>query len=229
MLFLFLAQQNMHRFKSIFEHLAIAYPNPRSSLAHQSPFQLLIAVLLSAQATDVSVNKVTEHLFKIAPTPEKMLLLGENELKKQIHSIGLYNIKAANIIKLCHILIDQHASKVPQDRVALEALPGVGRKTANVVLNAAFGQPTLAVDTHVFRVANRIEKNMGKTPKEVEERLIKVIPKKFLPIAHYLLIIHGRQICKARHPLCEICCIRQWCDYGIISQEVELNKPQESA
>ena len=213
MLFLFREQQNMHRFKSIFENLVAAYPNPRGSLAHQSPFQLLIAVLLSAQATDVSVNKATKHLFRLAPTPEKILLLGEYKLKKHIRSIGLYNTKAANIIKLCHILIKEHNSQVPQNRVALEALPGVGRKTANVVLNSAFGQPTLAVDTHVFRVANRIETNMGKTPKEVEEKLLKVIPKKFLPIAHYLLIIHGRQICKASHPLCEICCIRQWCDY----------------
>lgn len=200
-------------YQKIFSVLAEQYPNPRSSLNYNSPFELLIAVILSAQATDISVNKASKDLFNIAPNPAKMLLLGEENLKNKIRSIGLYNTKAKNIIKLCQILINDYNSEIPQNRVDLEKLPGVGRKTANVVLNVAFKQPTLAVDTHIFRLANRTGMAVGKTPKEVEKKLLEIIPKKYLLDAHHLLLLHGRFICKARKPLCEQCCIRKWCSF----------------
>jgi len=169
--------------------------------------------MLSAQATDVSVNKATKGLFSIADTPEKMLALGETRLKKYIQSIGLFNTKAKNIIKTCEILINQFYSTIPNYREALESLPGVGRKTANVILNTAFGQPTIAVDTHIFRVANRIGLTKEKTPWAVEKKLLTLIPKKYLKDAHHWLVLHGRYICTARHPKCQICPINQWCEY----------------
>jgi endonuclease III len=196
-----------------FLRLAKDYPNAKSPLFFHSSFQLLIAVLLSAHTTDVGVNKVTRRLFKIAPNPQKMLALGESTLKKEIRSIGLYNAKAANIIKICRILIEKYNSHVPRTRDALEALPGVGRKTANVVLNVAFHEPTIAVDTHVFRVANRTGFAPGKTPLIVEQKLLKIVPKKFIMEAHYLLLWHGRLICKARKPNCPACSINGFCSY----------------
>jgi endonuclease-3 len=174
---------------------------------------LLIAVILSAQATDVSVNKATAKLFPVARTPESILALGVNGLKPYIKTIGLFNSKAANIIKTCAILIEQHDAEVPRTRAELEALPGVGRKTANVVLNTAFGEPTIAVDTHIFRVANRTGLAHGKTPLEVEKRLVRLTPEEFRKDAHHWLILHGRYVCKARRPLCSECPIERWCEY----------------
>ncbi|HLF66925.1 MAG TPA: endonuclease III, partial [Gammaproteobacteria bacterium] len=176
-------------------------------------FELLIAVILSAQATDVSVNKATQELFQHAHTPSQILALGLTGLKTFIKSIGLYNTKAKNIIATCKILNDQHHGKVPQDRAALEALPGVGRKTANVVLNTAFGQPTIAVDTHIFRVANRIGLAQGTTPLAVEKQLLEIIPKNYLHDAHHWLILHGRYVCIARKPKCPTCLINDLCEY----------------
>lgn len=196
-------------FKRFQEHNA----KPTTELIFNSEFELLIAVMLSAQATDISVNKATKELYKVASTPEDFIALGEAKLKHYIKSIGLFNTKATNIIKTCHILVEQHNSKIPTLREELEKLPGVGRKTANVILNTAFGQPTIAVDTHIFRVANRTNIATGKTPLEVELKLLKVVPKEFLHDAHHWLILHGRYICVARKPKCSICYINDLCEF----------------
>ena len=199
--------------KKILTQLAKANPNPSTELIYHSHFELLIAVMLSAQATDVSVNKATPALFKRANTPQGLIKLGEDTLKDYIKSIGLFNSKAKNIIKTCHLLIDQHNSQIPDNRPALEALPGVGRKTANVVLNVAFNQATMPVDTHIFRVANRTGLAQGKTPLAVEKQLLKNIPEELRNKAHHWLILHGRYTCVARHPKCSHCSIRSWCEY----------------
>jgi endonuclease III len=197
----------------LFRRLRELDPHPTTELDYKTPFELLIAVILSAQATDVGVNKATKHLFPIAGTPQAILDLGEERLKKYIATIGLYNAKAKNILATCRILVEQHGGKVPQSREALEALPGVGRKTANVVLNTAFGEPTIAVDTHIFRVANRTGLASGETVRAVEDRLMKVVPEEFRKDAHHWLILHGRYVCKARKPLCPECAIRDLCAY----------------
>lgn len=197
----------------IFTRLREHNPNPQTELEYTTPFELLIAVLLSAQATDVSVNKATRKLYPVANTPEAILVLGEEGLKTYIKTIGLFNSKAKNVIKLCQILIEQHNSEVPQTREELEALPGVGRKTANVVLNTAFGQPTIAVDTHIFRVSNRTKIAPGKDVDEVEKRLMRVVPKEFQQDAHHWLILHGRYVCVARKPKCGACIIEDLCEY----------------
>jgi endonuclease III len=199
------------RIKAIFERFRNACPEPKGELEHVNAFTLLAAVVLSAQATDVGVNKATRHLFKLADTPEKMLGLGEDRIRDEIRTIGLYRNKAKNLIALSRLLIDRHHSQVPRERAALESLPGVGRKTANVVLNIAFGQPTIAVDTHVFRVSNRIPLALGATPLTVENGLIKVIPAEFMRHAHHWLILHGRYVCKARKPECHRCIIADLC------------------
>jgi endonuclease-3 len=197
----------------IFARLQAANPAPTTELEYASPFQLLIAVILSAQATDVSVNKATARLFPVAPTPAAMAALGEEGLADYIRTIGLYRTKAKNVIATCHLLLSQHGGEVPRTREALEALPGVGRKTANVVLNTAFGEPTIAVDTHIFRVANRIGLAAGKTPLAVELKLLKSVPPQYLRDAHHWLILHGRYICTARRPRCEICPITDLCEF----------------
>jgi endonuclease III len=199
--------------RAIFERLRAANPEPRTELHFSSPFELLVAVILSAQATDKSVNKATAGLFRAAPTPAAMLALGVDGLSRHIRSIGLYNSKAKNIIETCRLLIERHSGEVPASREELERLPGVGRKTANVVLNTAFGQPTIAVDTHIFRVANRIGLAAGKTPRAVEDKLLKVVPPEFLKDAHHWLILHGRYTCKARNPACPVCVINDLCEY----------------
>jgi endonuclease III len=198
---------------AIFERFYAHNPRPVTELQYNSPFELLIAVILSANATDKSVNKATQTLFKIANTPQKILQLGEEGLKHTIKSIGLFNTKAANIIKTAQILLERYEGTVPNDRQALEALPGVGRKTANVVLNVAFGQPTIPVDTHVFRVANRTKIATGKTRLEVEKQLIATTPPEFIHHAHHWLILHGRYICIARRPRCSICYINDLCEF----------------
>ncbi len=197
-----------------FERMQKANPHPTTELVYHSVFELLIAVMLSAQTTDVRVNLVTPALFKAANTPKAMLMLGEVKLKHFIKSIGLFNSKAANIIKTCELLVHQHDGQVPNTRKVLEALPGVGRKTANVVLNTAFGQPTMAVDTHIFRVANRTGLAQGKTPLAVEQGLLKNISTEFLQDAHHWLILHGRYVCLARKPRCADCLVRDLCDYA---------------
>jgi len=197
----------------IFARLKAANPRPTTELHYRTPFELLIAVILSAQSTDKGVNKATTALFKVADNPAAMLHLGEKGLKKYIKTIGLYNTKARNIIKACEILVQQHQGKVPDQREALEALPGVGRKTANVVLNTAFGQATIAVDTHIFRVCNRTGIAPGKTVLEVEKKLLKVVPKEFRHDAHHWLILHGRYTCIARKPRCGSCIIEDLCEY----------------
>ncbi len=197
----------------IFERLRDATPVPETELSYDSPFELLIAVILSAQATDVSVNLATCKLYPVANTPAKVLALGVEGLTPFIRNIGLYNTKARNVIKTCQLLIERHAGEVPRERAALEALPGVGRKTANVVLNTAFGEPTIAVDTHVFRVANRTRIAPGKTVRQVEDRLVKVVPLEFKDSAHHWLILHGRYICTARKPHCGACPIEDLCEY----------------
>ncbi len=197
----------------LFARLAAADPDPTTELTYETPFQLLVAVILSAQATDVSVNKATDRLFPLAPTPEKMLALGEDGLAAQIKSIGLYRTKAKNVIATCALLIERHGGEVPRTREALEALPGVGRKTANVVLNTAFGEATIAVDTHIFRVANRTGLAPGKTPLEVETRLLKTVPEQYRQHAHHWLILHGRYVCKARKPECGRCLLTDLCAY----------------
>ncbi|PIE44212.1 MAG: endonuclease III [Gammaproteobacteria bacterium] len=197
----------------IFERLKSANPNPQTELDYTTPFELLIAVILSAQATDKGVNKATAKLFPIANTPEAILELGLDGLKELIKTIGLFNSKAENIIKTCKILIELHQSEVPESREALEALPGVGRKTANVVLNTAFGHLTMAVDTHIFRVSNRTNIAPGKNVVEVEKRLLRVIPKPYLKNAHHWLILHGRYTCIARKPKCGACIIEDLCEY----------------
>ncbi len=204
---------NKEKRTEIFRRLREQNPEPRTELEYSTPFELLIAVLLSAQATDVSVNKATRKLYPVANTPESILALGEDGLKNYIKTIGLFNSKASNVIKLCRILIDQHDSEVPQTREALEALPGVGRKTANVVLNTAFGQPTIAVDTHIFRVSNRTKIAPGKNVDEVEQRLIRLVPAEFRLDAHHWLILHGRYTCVARKPKCSACIIEDLCEY----------------
>ena len=204
---------NPQRRQAMFERLRAANPHPRTELEYSTPFELLVAVILSAQATDKSVNLASRRLFKAANTPQAMLALGVEGLCEYVRSIGLYQGKARNIIASCRILIEQHGGRVPEDRASLEALPGVGRKTANVILNTAFGQPTLAVDTHVFRVANRTGLAPGRTVREVEERLLRVVPKEFLRDAHHWLILHGRYVCKARNPECPSCPIADLCDY----------------
>lgn len=204
---------NADKRRQIFERLAIAIPEPVTELEYSSPFELLIAVVLSAQATDKGVNKATRQLFPVANTPEGLLALGESGLKTYINTIGLFNSKARHIMGLCQNLLDHHNSKVPRERAALEALPGVGRKTANVILNTAFGQPTIAVDTHIFRVANRTRLAPGKNVVEVERRLTRLTPREFLKDAHHLLILHGRYTCKARKPDCGACPIADLCEY----------------
>ena len=188
-------------------------PAPTTELEYVNPFELLIAVILSAQATDISVNKATAKLYPVANTPEAILDLGVTGLKPYIRTIGLFNSKAENIIKTCRILIEKHGSEVPRTRAELEALPGVGRKTANVILNTAFGEPTIAVDTHIFRVSNRTGIAKGKTPLEVEKRLVRLTPDEFKKDAHHWLILHGRYVCKARKPLCGECPIVDWCEF----------------
>ena len=195
-----------------FETLRAANPEPASELEYASVFELLAAVLLSAQATDRGVNKATRGLFAVAPTPQKMLALGLPALEDAIKTIGLFRTKAKNLLATCRILVEEHGGQVPHSREALEALPGVGRKTANVVLNVAFGESTLAVDTHVFRVANRTGLAVGRTPLEVETRLVERVPEPFLQHAHHWLILHGRYVCLARRPLCEVCAVANWCD-----------------
>ncbi|MFT4798959.1 MAG: endonuclease-3 [Candidatus Azotimanducaceae bacterium] len=197
----------------ILKRLRAENPTPTTELNYNSTFELLVAVILSAQATDVSVNKATDKLYPIANTPEKILALGENGLKTYIKTIGLFNSKAANVIKTCRLLIEEHASEVPNTRKELEALPGVGRKTANVVLNTAFGEPTMAVDTHIYRLGNRIRFAPGKTVRQVEDKLIKVIPDEFIRDAHHWLILHGRYVCTARNPRCGACVIQDLCEF----------------
>jgi endonuclease-3 len=199
--------------EDFFARLAELDPAPKTELEYGSPFQLLVAVMLSAQATDVGVNKATRRLFPRAPTPAGMLALGEPALRDAISSIGLFNTKAANVIANCRLLIERHGGEVPAERAALEALPGVGRKTANVVLNVAFGQPTIAVDTHIFRVANRTGLAPGKDVRAVEDKLVKVVPPAYRQHAHHWLILHGRYTCKARRPDCPRCIVRDLCAY----------------
>jgi endonuclease III len=199
--------------RAIYARLAAANPSPTTELNYRTPFELLVAVVLSAQATDASVNKATVKLFEVAKTPQAMLDLGETGLKHYIQTIGLFNSKAKNLIKTCRTLVAEHDGKVPSDRDALEALPGVGRKTANVILNVAFGQPTIAVDTHIFRVANRTGLAPGATVRAVEDELVKVTPDEYKLHAHHWLILHGRYVCKARKPLCGECDIADLCEY----------------
>ena len=197
----------------IFTRFRSANPHPTTELEYTTPFELLIAVLLSAQSTDVGVNRATRKLYPVANTPAAMLALGLDELKTYISSIGLYNTKAKNVLATCQILVDQYGGEVPHSREALESLPGVGRKTANVVLNTAFGDPTIAVDTHIFRVSNRTNLAPGKTVEIVEQKLLKFVPKEFLHDAHHWLILHGRYTCIARKPLCWNCMILDLCEY----------------
>ena len=204
---------NREKIALLFRRLRELNPHPTTELDYTTPFELLIAVILSAQATDVGVNKATKKLFPLADTPQAILDLGEEKLKSFISTIGLYNAKAKNILATCRILVDRHGSEVPQTREALEALPGVGRKTANVVLNTAFGEPTIAVDTHIFRVANRSGLAPGKNVRIVEEKLNKIVPTEFRMDAHHWLILHGRYVCKARKPECPRCAIHDLCAY----------------
>ena len=204
---------NKQKRGEIYRRLQAENPKPTTELKYQSPFQLLVSVILSAQATDVSVNRATKTLFAEAGTPQGMLDLGLERLKEHIKSIGLFNTKAANILKTCESLISLHGGEVPRDRAALEALPGVGRKTANVVLNTAFGEPTIAVDTHIFRVANRTKLAPGKTPRQVEDKLLRFTPNDFKRDAHHWLILHGRYVCVARKPRCGACVIEDLCEY----------------
>ena len=197
----------------LFTRLRELNPHPTTELAYRTPFELLVAVVLSAQATDVGVNKATRKLYPLANTPQAIHALGEDGLKRYISTIGLFNAKAKNVIALCALLIEQHGGEVPRSREALEALPGVGRKTANVVLNTAFGEPTIAVDTHIFRVANRTGLAPGKDVRAVEDKLLKAIPAEFRQDAHHWLILHGRYVCKARKPDCPHCAIRDLCRF----------------
>jgi endonuclease-3 len=204
---------NPSRTRAIFERLRAANPHPTTELHYQSPFELLVAVILSAQATDKSVNLATARLFPVANTPAAILALGVAGLAGYVKSIGLFNTKAKNIVATCRLLLERHAGEVPRDRAALEALPGVGRKTANVILNTAFGEPTIAVDTHIFRVANRTGLAPGKDVAAVEKKLMKVVPEEFRKEAHHWLILHGRYVCQARKPDCPACVIREFCGY----------------
>jgi len=209
----YLLAMTPHDINILFERLQAANPNPKTELAYHSAFELLVAVVLSAQSTDVGVNKATAKLFPIANTPQAILDLGLDGLKSYVKTIGLYNTKAANILKTCQILIDKHHGQVPEDRESLEALPGVGRKTANVLLNTLFGHDTVAVDTHIFRVANRTGLAKGKTPLAVEQALYRVIPEQYKHDAHHWLVLHGRYVCTARKPKCPTCCIRDVCEF----------------
>ncbi len=200
--------------ETFFAALAAANPSPQSELAYSSVFELLIAVLLSAQATDAGVNRATRRLFVRAPTPQRMLALGVEGVTEHIKTIGLFRNKARNVVETCRLLIERHGGAVPRDRDALEALPGVGRKTANVVLNVAFGEPTMAVDTHVFRVANRTGLAPGRNPLQVEQALLKVVPARYAADAHHWLILHGRYVCLARSPRCGACAVRACCAHG---------------
>ena len=204
---------NPHKRQEIFARFRAANAQPRTELVYESAFELLVAVILSAQATDKSVNKATAELFRAANTPAAMLALGVKGLSKYIKSIGLYNAKAKNLSAMSRLLLERHAGEVPASREALEELPGVGRKTANVILNTAFGQATIAVDTHIFRVANRTGIAPGKTVREVEEKLMKFVPPEFRQDAHHWLILHGRYVCKARRPACPVCIIADLCEY----------------
>jgi endonuclease-3 len=204
---------NKTKRREIFERLRAASPAPTTELVYRTPFELLVAVILSAQATDRSVNLATARLFAVADTPAAMLALGEDGLKEHIRTIGLFNSKATNVLETCRLLIERHEGDVPRDRQALEALPGVGRKTANVVLNTAFGAPTMAVDTHIFRVANRTGLAKGRTPLAVEKGLLRHVPPEFLKDAHHWLILHGRYVCQARRPRCDACAIADLCDF----------------
>lgn len=204
---------NADQRREIYRRLAAAIPNPTTELVHASTFELLIAVILSAQATDKGVNLATAKLFPVANTPQAILALGLEGLESYIRTIGLYRSKAKNILETCRLLIELHDGQVPDNREALERLPGVGRKTANVILNTAFGHPTIAVDTHIFRLGNRLGLAPGKTPLEVEKKLLKFTPKEFLQDAHHLLILHGRYVCLARKPKCGQCVIRDLCEY----------------
>jgi endonuclease-3 len=204
---------NLQKIRKIFLCFQKGNPCPTTELHYHNDFELLIAVILSAQATDVSVNKATQKLFQAANTPDAMLKLGETRLKEYIKTIGLFNTKAKNIIQACKILVEKHGSCLPENRKDLEELPGVGRKTANVILNTCFGEPVIAVDTHIFRVANRTGLAKGRTPLEVEKKLLKVIPFEFIHDAHHWLVLHGRYTCIARKPLCSQCLIREWCEF----------------
>jgi endonuclease III len=204
---------NKDKRREIFARLQATTPQPTTELAYASPFELLVAVILSAQATDVGVNKATARLFPVANTPQAILDLGEAGLKPYIKTIGLFNTKAKNVIRACELLVTQHGGKVPEDRAALEALPGVGRKTANVVLNTAFGHATIAVDTHIFRVSNRTGIAPGKNVREVEDRLVRLVPDEYKRDAHHWLILHGRYVCVARRPRCGSCIIEDLCEY----------------
>jgi len=210
--------------EEFFARLKRHMPEPRTELEYRNPFTLLVAVALSAQATDRSVNKATQSLFKVADTPEKMVALGVRKLTPYIKTIGLYRTKAKNVIALSKALIENHNSNVPQDRDALEALPGVGRKTANVVLNVAFGEPTIAVDTHIFRVGNRTGLAPGKNPREVEDGLQKIVPEQYKLHAHHWLILHGRYTCIARKPLCPTCIVNDLCRYRDKTREITPDK-----
>ncbi len=205
---------NHANYRNIFLRLQAANPHPVTELEYRTPFELLVAVLLSAQATDASVNAATRQLFPVANTPQALLGLGEEKLREYIQHIGLYRTKAKHLIQTCRLLVERHGGAVPQTREALEALPGVGHKTASVILNTAFGQPAIAVDTHVFRVANRTGLAPGKNVLEVENRLLKVVPDEFMYDAHHWLILHGRYVCQARKPKCGICPINDLCEYA---------------
>ena len=211
---------NPEKRRKIFERLRSANPNPSTELAYRKPFELLVSVILSAQATDKSVNLATEKLYLEANTPQQFLALGMEDLIGHIRTIGLYRSKAKHILETCRLLVERHGGAVPESREALEALPGVGRKTANVILNTAFGHPTIAVDTHIFRVANRTGLAPGKDVREVEDKLLKFVPEKFLKNAHHWLILHGRYVCKARKPECPKCPIRDWCEYRGKTKEI---------
>jgi len=204
---------NQEKRTELFRRLQARNPAPTTELSYTTSFELLVAVILSAQATDRGVNKATERLFRVASTPQAILALGESGLKGYIKTIGLFNAKARNIIKTCGVLVEQYGGEVPQDRSSLESLPGVGRKTANVILNTAFGEPTIAVDTHIYRVANRTRLAPGKTPLAVEKRLLKVVPEAFRKDAHHWLILHGRYVCRARRPRCAECVVADLCEY----------------
>jgi endonuclease III len=212
---------NAQKRREIFERLQAANPHPTTELEYHSPFELLVAVMLSAQATDISVNSATRQLYPVANTPQAILALGEEKLRDYIQRIGLYKTKAKHVIQTCRILLAQHNGEVPQTRDALEALPGVGRKTANVILNTAFGQPTIAVDTHIFRLSNRINLAPGKTVLDVEKKLLKVIPAEFMLDAHHWLILHGRYICQARKPKCGECIIYDLCEYKRKNEDIQ--------
>lgn len=205
---------NRQKVQSLFSKLREANPSPKTELEHSSVFELLVAVVLSAQATDKGVNLATRKLFAVANTPQAIVALGEERLMDYVKTIGLYRTKSKNVLALCQLLIERFAGEVPQTREELESLPGVGRKTANVILNTAFGQPTMAVDTHIYRLGNRTKLAPGKTVLEVEKKLLKVIPKEFILDAHHWLILHGRYVCKARKPECERCIIQEECEYA---------------